>query len=541
MNVYWLFVVQAVSVLCSVKFEEYLNVTDPATCQIYEFRNAHRRPIGLITTSSGKLVEIRETVTLNSDAFSNQHHIDLVTHLNDERIPERLVHAKGGGAFGYFEVTHDVSKYTKADVLNGVGKKTRVFVRVSTVIQNLGGNDVARDIKGFSVKFYTREGNWDLLCLSTPVFFHRDPIDFPNFIHAMKRNPKTNLFDFTTRWDFVTKKPETLTSFLYMLSDYGIPNGYRKMEYFAIHTFEINNKHGDKYFVRFNFRTEQGIEILTTEEALAVGARDPDYYNRDLYNAIENKKYPAWKLEMDVMTLDSIKHIDYNPFEVTRLWKKGTYHTVPIGRLVLNKNPENFFRTVEISAFNPSNLIPGIPGPIDNIFRTRRSSYRDTQAYRLGINYNRIKINEPLYWKVYNRDGKPPVGENMKDAPNYYPNSFNGPVPLVDPARPKKKFKVLEANAIDLDVPAYFYNHYLCDDGQRQRLVNNTVSTLVPVSPHMQRRVIRLLSLADPILGIKVAAGLEVALETPRPHSPSAIKILRHHYKRQNEMQCTKY
>ncbi|XP_034829424.2 catalase-like [Maniola hyperantus] len=357
----------------------------------------------------------------------------------------------------------------------------------------------------------------------------------------MKRNPKTNLFDFTTRWDFVTKKPETLTSFLYMLSDYGIPNGYRKMEYFAIHTFEINNKHGDKYFVRFNFRTEQGIEILTTEEALAVGARDPDYYNRDLYNAIENKKYPAWKLEMDVMTLDSIKHIDYNPFEVTRLWKKGTYHTVPIGRLVLNKNPENFFRTVEISAFNPSNLIPGIPGPIDNIFRTRRSSYRDTQAYRLGINYNRIKINEPLYWKVYNRDGKPPVGENMKDAPNYYPNSFNGPVPLVDPARPKKKFKVLEANAIDLDVPAYFYNHYLCDDGQRQRLVNNTVSTLVPVSPHMQRRVIRLLSLADPILGIKVAAGLEVALETPRPHSPSAIKILRHHYKRQNEMQCTKY
>ncbi|XP_045769784.1 peroxisomal catalase 1-like [Maniola jurtina] len=538
-NVYWLFFVQVVNVLCSDKFEEYLNVTDPATCQIYEFRNAHSIPVGLITTSFGKLVEIRETVTLNSDAFSNQHHIDLVTHMNDERIPERLVHAKGGGAFGYFEVTHDVSKYTKADVLNGVGKKTQVFVRVSTVLQNLGGNDVARDIKGFAVKFYTREGNWDLLCLSTPVFFHRDPIDFPSFIHAFKRNPKTNLFDFTTRWDFVTKKPETLTSFLYVLSDYGIPNGYRKMEYFAIHTFEINNKHGDKYFVRFNFRPEQGIEILTTEEALALGARDPDYYNRDLYNAIEYKKYPAWKLEMDVMTLDSIKHIDYNPFEVTRLWKKGTYHTVPIGRLVLNRNPDNFFRTVEMSAFNPSNLIPGIPGPMDNLFRTRRSSYRETQAYRLGINHNRIKINEPLYWKVYSRDGKPPVGENMKDAPNYYPNSFNGPIPLVDPTRPKKKFKILEANAIDLEVPAYFYNHYLCDEGQRQRLVNNTVSTLVPVSPHMQRRVLRLLSLADPILGIKVATGLEAALETPRLPPPSSIKILRHHYKRHNKMQCT--
>ncbi|XP_052741126.1 vegetative catalase-like [Bicyclus anynana] len=495
------------------------------------------KPIGILTTSSGKLVDIRETVALNSDAFSNQHHIDLMTHIDAERIPERLVHAKGGGAFGYFEVTHDVSKYTKAEVFNGVGKKTKVFVRTSSLLQNLGGNDAARDVRGFSVKFYTKEGILDLLCLSTPAFFYRDPIDFTNFFHTLKRNPKTNLFDFSTRWDFLAKKPETLHGMLLLLSDYGIPNGYRKMDAFAVHTFEINNKHGDKYFVKFNLRTEQGVEVLTSDEAAVVG-QDLDYFNRDLYNAIENKNYPSWKLEMDVMTLESIKHIDYNPFEVTRLWKKGTYITVPIGRLVLNKNPDNFFATVELSAFNPGNLVPGIPGPMDNLFKVRRSSYRDTHTHRLGVNHNKIKINQPLYWKEYNRDGTPPVKENMMDAPNYYPNSFNGPVPYVDPARPKERFTVLESNAVDLEPAAYFYNHYLCDDGQRQRLVNNIIQALLPVSPEMRRRVLRLLILTDPQLGMKVETGLEFALETPLPPPPKAIKILRNNYKDSNEI-CT--
>ncbi|CAH2240103.1 jg6357 [Pararge aegeria aegeria] len=483
-------------------------------------------PIGILTTDTGKLVEIRETITLNSDAFSNSFHEDLQFHFNNERIPERVVHAKGGGAFGYFEVTHDVSKFTKADVLNGVGKKTEVFVRFSSATEQLGGNDAARDIKGLSVKFYTKEGNWDLLCLSTPVFFFKDPIHFPSFFHAMKRNPKTNLIDFSMRWDFVTKQPESLNGFLYLLSDYGIPNGYRKMDAFAIHTFEINNKHGDKYFVRFNFRTEQGEEALTSAEARA---QDPDYYNKDLYNAIEKKNYPIWKLEMDVMTLNDIKRVDYDPFDVTRLWKKGTYTTVPIGCLVLNKNPDNFFRTVELSAGNPGNLVPGIPGPLDNLFRSRRMMYRQTQVHRLKVNHNRIRINEPLYWKVYNRDGRPPVRENMKDAPNYYPNSYNGPVPYIDPARPKERFTIYERNAVDLEPAAYFYNHYLCDEGQRQRLVNNTAQSLVPVSPYLQQRALRLLSLTDPQLGIRVAECLEEALETPTP-APHAIKIPRHPY-----------
>ncbi|XP_045449656.1 catalase-like [Melitaea cinxia] len=502
---------------------EYFNRTDPATRQLCEFKMEHPKPIGILTTSSGKFVEIRESIGLNSDTFSNQYHIDLITHADAERIPERLVHAKGTAAFGYFEVTNDVSQYTKADLFNGVGKKTPVVVRFSTVIQNLGGSDLARELKGMSVKFYTNEGNLDLLALSFPVFFHRDPNDFPSFVHALKRNPKTNLFDFTSQWDFILKKPETLHAVLWLFSDYGIPNGYRKMDAFPIHTFEINNKKGDRYFVKFNFRTEQGVENLPSDIAEAIAARDPDYYTRDLYNAIENKKYPTWKLEMDVMTLEKIKQLDYNPFEVTRLWKKGTYFTVPIGRLILNRNPDNFFRVSEQSAFNPGNLVPGIPGPLDNMFKSRRFSYRDTQDYRLGVNHNRITVNTPLYWKVYDRDGKPPVRDNMKDAPNYYPNSFNGPVPYVDSSRPKERLHVFDVNAVDLDQAAYFYNHYLNDD-QRARLINNTVPTLVPISAYLQRRVIRLLTLTDPSLGRAVENRLLEALEMPSPAQMPVLK-----------------
>ncbi|CAH2084941.1 unnamed protein product [Euphydryas editha] len=510
-----------------------LSRTDPATRQLCEFRMEHPKPIGVLTTSSGKLVEIRESIALNSDVFSNQYHIDVLTHADAERIPERVVHAKGTAAFGYFEVTNDVSQYTKADLFNGVGKKTPIVVRFSTFAQNLGGSDLAREVKGMSVKFYTNEGNFDLLALSFPVFFHRDPNDFPHFFHALKRNPKTNLFDFTSRWDFILKKPETLHGILWLLSDYGIPNGYRKMDAFPVHTFEINNKKGDRYFVKFNFRTEQGVENLPSDVAEALSARDPDFYTRDLYNAIENKNYPTWKLEMDVMTLEKIKQLDYNPFEVTRLWKKGTYYTVPIGRLVLDRNPDNFFRVAEQSAFNPGNLVPGIPGPLDTLYKSRRFSYRDTQDYRLGVNHNRITVNTPLHWKVYNRDGKPPVRDNMKDAPNYYPNSFNGPVPYVDPARPKERLKVFDVNAVDLDQAAYFYNYYLRDD-EKARLINNTVPTLVPISPYLQRRVIRLLTLTNPNLGRAVEDKLLDALEKPPLPSLPVLDVPKPKYENSN-------
>ncbi|XP_032516768.2 catalase-like [Danaus plexippus] len=475
------------------------------------------KPIGILTVSSGEFVEIRKTNSFNSDQFLNQYHTDLISHTNDERIPERFVHAKGGGAFGYFEVTHDVTKYVSAELFDTIGKKTPLVVRFSTVVQNLGGNDLAREVKGMAIKLYTQEGNLDFLCLNYPVFFYRDPLFFTSFSHSFKRNPKTFLLDFTMSWDFVTKRPDALHSYLWLLSDYGIPNGYRKMDAFPIHTYRVYNKHGDTYFVRFNFRTEQGVENLPSDVAAEISSRDLDYFNRDLFNAIENKTYPSWRLDMDIMTFEDVKNVDYNPFDVGRLWKEGTYFTETVGRLVLDRNPDNYFRAIEQSAFNPANLVPGIPGPMDTMFRSRRQSYRDAQIYRLGVNHNRIKVNQPLYYKGYNRDGVSPLKDNMKDAPTYYPNRFSGPVPYVDPNMPKEKFKIYETTAVDLEPAANFYNNILKTDDQRERLANNSVARLITVSPELQRRVIRLFSLAEPDLGRRVERILVETLEQPPP------------------------
>lgn len=432
--------------------------------------------------------------------------------MDAERIPERIVHAKGGGAYGFFEVTNDVTKYTNADVFSKIGKKTQVVVRFSSVVQSIGGNDASREMKGLAAKFYTKDGNLDFVAIHFPVYFYRDPINFIPFAHCFKRNPKTNLIDFNSRWDFITKKPNTIHGILWLLSDYGLPDGYRKIDAFPIHTYEINNELGERHYVKFNFRTLQGLANLTNAQALALG--DLDYYNRDLYNSIEEGDYPVWKLEMDVMSVDDIKNLDYNPFEVSRMWKKGDYHTVTIGRMVLNKNPDNFFRDLEQSAFNPANLVPGIPGPVDLLFKSRRLAYRDTQNYRLGVNHNKISVNQPRYAKTYLRDGKPPIKDNMKDAPNYFPNSFNGPLSYVDERRPKEKLVVFETNAVDLQPAADFYNEYVRDEAHRERLANNTVETLSDVYPYLIKRVVRLLTLVDADLGSRVRQGLKVARAT---------------------------
>ncbi|KAJ8716505.1 hypothetical protein PYW07_003132 [Mythimna separata] len=302
------------------------------------------------------------------------------------------------------------------------------------------------------------------------------------------------------------------------------------MDGFPIHTFEISNKNGETHYVRFNFRTEQGFSALTSAQAAEIQGTDPDYFNRDLYNAIEEGNFPAWKLEMDMMTPHDIQNVDYDPFDVTRLWKNGTFTTVQIGRLVLNKNVGNQFRDVEQGAFNPGHLVPGIPGPPDFLFRGRRMFYRDTQNYRLGRNHNKIYVNMPLYAKTYVRDGRPPTRLNMKNAPNYYSNSFNGPIPYVDEKRPREKLQVLESNAIDLEPLSYFYNHILEDEAHRQRFIENVVRTLVPVTPPVVQRAFKLLNLIDRDFGRRVRVGYEVALAqvqaeraaqaTPPPNLP---------------------
>lgn len=433
--------------------------------------------------------------------------------LNGERIPQRYVHAKGIGVRGYFEVTNDVSKYTKADVFNGIGKRTSLLARFSNVNQERGGTDLDQELRGFAMKFFTNEGILDILTLQVPVFFTKQPVDFISIVHAISvRNPKTHLFNFEAQWDLVTLRPWLLQTFLWIFSDYGLPDGFRKADFFADHVYELNNKEGERYYAKFNFRTEQGVAFLTASEAAAIQAIDLDYAFRDMYNAITEKNYPAWRLEMDVLSLHDIKHVDYDPFDLTRLWKNGTYRTVPIGRVVLNEMPDNQFKDSEQSIFNPAALVPGIPGPVDVIFQARNLAYRAAHNYRVGRNNNKIKVNSPKYAKTYNRDGSSPVGDNMKDAPFYIQNSFSGPIPYVDESKSKELLVVLHSNAVDLQHAADFYNIILTNDAQRQRLAENLVRSLQQVkSSLILKRSLKLLYLTDADLGKRVETSYNLS------------------------------
>lgn len=491
-----------------------------------------QRPIGVLTTSAGQPIEVRQSLTLNTDVFNNPHFHDLQSSLDQERIPERVVHAKGNGAFGYFEVTNDVSKYTSADVFNDVGKRTPLAARFSVVVPSLGGNDLDRGTRGFAVKLYTNEGNLDLLGLHLPVYFYRYLNMFTTLSHAFKKNPKTNFIDPTTRCELLTVVPETIHNFMRLLSDYGQPNGYRKMDSHPIHTYELNNKKGERFFVKFAMRTEQGAEYITELSARRIMALGSDYFGRDLYNAIAAGDYPSWRLEMDVMTEKQITKVNFNPFDVTRTWDNGTYETVTIGRIVINRNPDNFFSDVEQSAYNPGNLVPGIPGPPEEMFKTRRMAYRDAQNYRLGVNHNNIAVNRPKYRKVYNRDGHPPLRDNMRDAPNYYQNSFNGPVPYVDVSRPRERLKIYDRNAIDLQPAADFYNEQ--SEGGRDRLATTiAIGLLLNAVPFVQERTIKLFYLIDRDLGRRVELALAAArvvqaippVVTPVNENPRVVEL----------------
>ncbi|XP_026743684.1 uncharacterized protein LOC113505267 [Trichoplusia ni] len=482
----------------------------PEERQFLDFKLNNPKTI-VWTKSSGDPVEIREVVAVNTDHFNNQLFVDTISSFSAERLPERITNAKGAGAFGYFVVTNDVSKYTYADLFNGIGKKTPLVARFSAVVQNKGGTDLGRESRGFAVKFYTKQGNLDLACLHIPVFLYRDPNFVSHLMHGVSRNPQTNLISSTSRWDVAIQRPATLNTLFWLYSDYGIPNGYRKADFFPVHTYELANKHGETHYVRFNFRTEQGFSAFTNQQAAEVSGRDPDYFVKDLFNAIGRGDYPSWRLEMDVLTKHDLQTVDYNPFDVTGLWTNGTFTTVQIGRLVLNKNVENVFRDLELAAFNPSNLVPGIPGPVDNLFKARRTAYRMAQNYRLGSNPNKILINMPLYARTYNRDGKPPVRGNMGNAPHYHPNSFNGPMPYVDENQPAKTLRVLGSMAVDFQPLTYFYNHIIESEAHRRRFISNLVDSLESVVPPVLDKVLELFDLIDHDLKRRVAVGLEAA------------------------------
>jgi catalase len=351
--------------------------------------------------------------------------LEKLAHFDREVIPERRMHAKGSGAYGTFTVTGDITKYTKASIFAQIGKKTELFVRFSTVAGERGAADAERDIRGFAMKFYTDEGNWDLVGNNTPVFFLRDPLKFPDLNHAVKRDPRTNMRSAKNNWDFWTSLPEALHQVTITMSERGIPASYRHMHGFGSHTFSMINAKGERFWVKFHLVCQQGIKNLTDAEAEAIVAKDRESHQRDLYEAIERKDFPRWKMCIQVMPEADATKMPYNPFDLTKVWYHRDYPLIEVGMLELNRNPENYFAEVEQSAFNPANVVPGIGFSPDKMLQGRLFSYGDAQRYRLGVNHHEIPVNAPRCpYHSYHRDGSMRVDGNYGSTLGYEPNSY---------------------------------------------------------------------------------------------------------------------
>ncbi|KDR07976.1 catalase-like [Zootermopsis nevadensis] len=439
--------------------------------------------------------------------------LDELAHFDRERIPERVVHAKGAGAFGYFEVTNDITRYTKSTVFETIGKQTPIAVRFSTVAGESGSSDTVRDPRGFAIKFYTDHGVWDLVGNNTPIFFVRDALLFNLFIHSQKRNPVTHLKDADMFWDFISLRPETTHQVMILFSDRGIPDGFRHMHGYGSHTFKMVNASNDAVYVKFHYKTNQGIKNLFASEAANLSATDPDYAIRDLYNAIARGDFPSWTLYIQVMTFEEAESFRWNPFDVTKVWPHAEYPLIPVGKLVLNRNPLNYFAEVEQIAFSPAHMIPGLEPSPDKMLQGRLFSYGDTQRYRLGPNYLQLPVNCPFQTHVinYQRDG-PQTVQHQGGSPNYYPNSFEGPDNAQGLHRPKFSVSgdVGRYNSSDEDnfsQPTLFWRYVLKSD-EKDRLVDNIVSHLKNAADFIQNRTVNMFSQVDSNFGIKLDKGL---------------------------------
>lgn len=440
------------------------------------------------------------------------HLLEKLAHFNRERVPERVVHAKGAGAFGYFEVTHRVSQWTKAKFLSEIGKKTPVFIRYSTVAGEKGSADTERDPRGNAIKFYTEDGNYDIVGNNTPVFFIRDPLKFPDFIHSQKRNPATNLKDPNAVWDFWSLSPEAMHQITVLFSNRGTPKSYRHMHMFGSHTFQWYNDAGEAVWIKYHFKTEQGIQNFRRDEAVRMAGEDPDYTTRDLFNAIANGDYPAWKLYVQVMPLQDADTYRFDPFDVTKVWSQTDYPLIPVGRLVLNANPQNYFAEVEQATFSPANVVPGISFSPDKMLQGRLFSYADAHRYRVGVNHNLLPVNRPIApANNYQRDGFMRFDDNGGGQVNYEPNSFQGPEQTPDAAAP--------ALPISGHAASYAYrqdDHYtqagdlyrLLDKAEQADLIDNIVTAMTPVNSEIQLRQIEHFRKADEEYGMRIAQGL---------------------------------
>lgn len=439
--------------------------------------------------------------------------MEKMAHFDREVIPERRMHAKGSGAYGTFTVTHDITKYTKAKIFSEVGKKTDLFVRFSTVAGERGAADAERDIRGFAIKFYTEEGNWDLVGNNTPVFYFRDPLKFPDLNHAVKRDPKTNMRSAQNKWDFLTSLPEAIHQITIDMSDRGIPYSYRHMHGFSSHAYSFINKEGKRYWVKFHFKTQQGIKNLTDEEAAAIIAKDRESSQKDLFEAIERGDFPKWDMKIQIMTEEQANASKRNPFDLTKTWSQKEYPLIDVGVLELNRNPENYFAEVEQSAFSPSTIVPGIGFSPDRMLQGRLFSYTDTQRYRLGVNYASIPVNAPKFKaNTYHRDGYMRVESNGSKV-EYEPNSQGEWKEQREYAEPPLK----------IYGDAYRYDHreddddYYTDaralfnlmtDAQKQVLFENTARDMNDVTKEVQLRHIKNCMNVDKAYGLGVAKAL---------------------------------
>lgn len=474
-----------------------------------------------LTTSTGAPVgDNQNSMTAGSRGptlIQDVHLLEKLAHFNRERVPERVVHAKGAGAHGYFEVTNDMSKYTKAKLFNGSGKRTPMFIRFSTVAGELGSADTVRDPRGFAVKFYTEEGNYDLVGNNTPIFFIRDAIKFPDFIHTQKRHPQTHLKNPTAIWDFWSHSPESLHQVTYLMGDRGIPATLRHMNGYGSHTFKWVNAEGEAVWVKYHFKTEQGVKNMSNEVAAKLAGENPDYHTEDLFNAIEKGDFPAWKLYVQIMPFEDANTYRFDPFDVTKVWSHKDYPLVEVGRMVLNRNPENYFAEVEQATFSPGTMVPGVEASPDKMLQGRIFAYSDAHRYRVGPNHNLLPINRPkAEVNNYQRDGAMRSDTNGGGSVYYEPNSFGGPKEA-----PEVKQTAFQVSGVAESTSYNHHDHYtqagdlyrLMDKEEQGRLVENIVGAMKPV----ERETIKLRQIehffkADQEFGQRVAKGLGLAI-----------------------------
>ena len=472
-----------------------------------------------LTTQAGVPVADNQNILTAGERgpalLQNVWYMEKLGHFNRERIPERVVHAKGSGAYGNLTVTEDITRYTKAALFSEVGKKTDLFLRFSTVAGERGAADTERDVRGFAVKFYTEEGNWDLVGNNTPVFFIRDPLKFPDFIHTQKRDPKTNLRSNTAMWDFWSLSPETLHQVMILMSDRGIPQDYRHMHGFGSHTYSFINAEGERFWVKFHFKSLQGIANFTDSEAASIVAKDREYSQRDLFENIAKGNFPKWRFCIQIMTEDEARNRKENPFDLTKVWSQKEYPLIDVGILELNRNPENYFADVEQSAFNPANVVPGISFSPDKMLQGRLFAYGDAHRYRLGINADSIPVNAPRCpMHNYHRDGAMRVDGNGGGAVNYEPNSFGGPVDNHAYNQPPFDIRGMGSHyQQDKDYytqPGDLYR--LVPEDEKKRIHTNVAAAMEGVPVNIKVRVAARFYQADERCGkgIAEAAGLDM-------------------------------